>query len=419
MARLVSHSYRRMGVEGSDASLHAALGQNLLRLNRVPRSLLRCMHNVSITKILSEASMLKSLMATLIVIGALFTASMAVAQAGNSQTKQKREKPATFIIQDNEFRYWYSSWFSDPYITNPETGKAQKIAKNVIEFVHVDLGNKLGDNTFDVQYLMDNTTNPTSVTYFHNNEHAGSKDVYFTYRHDLVIDRIVNRDLSKGPIKNWIITMGADFGSKNDDFSSQRRSPMIGPGVNFKIPNGGYWKVVAVWTREWNEEGTDITSYETEPPFKPNNWGKPVVYGPQEVSGQTAWGVPFSLGKALMTFEGFGVVNSSKGYGAGNLVYNTDTINEPQNYNPNEPADSYYMFYQGTRPEVLLHGMLVYNAGALFGPGHNWQIGVGYEYWHNIFGVPQFSTPTNGFPTSILCNSCIAHTPFVTVNIHL
>ena len=193
MAHLVSHSYRRMGVEGSDATLHAALGQDLLRLNRVPQSLLRCMHNVSITKILSEASMLKSLMATLIVIGALFTASMAVAQAGNSQTKQKREKPATFIIQDNEFRYWYSSWFSDPYITNPETGKAQKIAKNVIEFVHVDLGNKLGDNTFDVQYLMDNTTNPVSVPYFHDNDRAGSKDVYFTYRHDLVLDRIFNR----------------------------------------------------------------------------------------------------------------------------------------------------------------------------------------------------------------------------------
>jgi len=58
---------------------------------------------------------------------------------------------------------------------------AKNIMKNVVHFVHVDLGNKLGDNLFSMQYLMDNRANPTSVPFFHDNTHVGSKDVY----HDL------------------------------------------------------------------------------------------------------------------------------------------------------------------------------------------------------------------------------------------
>jgi nucleoside-specific outer membrane channel protein Tsx len=415
MNEFLSHHHRRMAVEDSEAGFRPTLARNLPRLKLMPGKSLRSMRSISIPTILSEASMFKFLMATIVVIGAMFTASAALVQAQDGQAQPKREKPASFIIQDNEFRYFYSSWFRDPYITNPVTGKAQNISKNVIEFVHVDLGNKLGDNVFDMQYLSDNTTNPVSVPYFHDNTHDGSKDVYMTFRHDIVLDRIVNKDLSWGPIKNWVVSVGADFGSKNDDFSSQRRSPMVGPGVNFKIPNGGYWKVVAMWTREWNEEGTDVTAYDPMVPYKPTAWGKPVVYA-QEASLQTGWGVPFALGSAPFIFEGFGVLNSAKGYGAGNLLYNN-----PQAPDPHYASGSYFMFFQGTRPELLLHGLLVYNFGSLVKKGgtHIWQIGVGYEYWHNIFGVPQFGVPINGLPGSALCNSCIANTPFATINIHM
>lgn len=354
--------------------------------------------------------MFKTSIAAVVVICAMFTTSLAFAQTPEGNTVKR---PAKFLIQDNEFRYWYTSWMRDPYITNPGTGKAQNISKNIVEFIHVDLGNKLGDNTFDMQYLSDNTTNPVSVPYFHDSTKVGSKDIYMTFRHDIVIDRIINRDLSIGPIKNFVVTVGADFGGKNDDFGNQRRSPMVGPGVNFKVPNGGYWKLVALWTREWNNEGTDVTAYDPNVPYKPTAWGKPIVYS-QEASLQTAWGVPFALGKAPIIFEGFGVLNSAKGYGAGNLLYNN-----PQSPNPNYAPGSYYEFFQGTRPEALLHGLLVYNFGSLFGSGHNWQIGVGYEYWHNEFGVPQFSQPVNGVPASSLCNSCIESAPFATINIHL
>jgi hypothetical protein len=256
-----------------------------------------------------------------------------------------------------------------------------------------------------------------------------------TFRHDIVLDRLVNKNLGIGPIKNWIITVGADFGSKNDDFANQRRSPMIGPGVNFKVPNGGYLKINAMWTREWNNEGTDVTSwYYTNPSTglsaidapsgtcpepnclvpSPHAWGQKVVYSPRELTFQAGWGVPFALGKALITFEGFSTLNTAKGYGAAQLIpFTVSGFFSPPSY-----------YHAGTRPEWISDGLLLYNIGALFGSGHNWQIGVGYEYWHNMFGVGQ---DTPGVPNAIpgvpnasdQCFSCIENSVFTTVAIHL
>jgi hypothetical protein len=372
----------------------------------------------------------------------MFTASLAFAQSGAGNSGET-VKPHAFLIQDNEFRWYWGPYFRDPFIENSNYTQpgayascsasnpaylcpAKNIMKNVIHFVHVDLGNKLGDNLFSMQYLMDNRANPVSVPFFHDNPNVGSKDVYMSYRHDIVLDRLVNKDLGVGPIKNWILTVGADFGSKNDDFANQRRSPMIGPGVNFKVPNGGYLKVNAMWTREWNEEGTDVTSwYYTNPSTglssidspiacygsevcvpSPHTWGQKVVYSPREVTFQAGWGVPFALGKMPWIFEGFSTLNTAKGYGAAQLLPFTGSgfFSSPVYY------------HAGTRPEWISDGLLLYNFGSLFGSGHNWQIGPGYEYWHNMFGVGQ-NAP--GVPNATYeCNACIENSIFTTVAIH-
>jgi len=389
--------------------------------------------------------MFKALLASIAMICAVFTSPLAFAQSSDNAAEVKR--PAQFLIQDNEFRYEFSSWYRDPFIENSnykQSGAfvtcsqgqylcpAKNLPKNVVGFTHVDLGNKLGDNVLDVQLMMDNKSNPVSVGYYHDSTNVGSKDFYVTFRHDIVIDRIVNKDLGIGPIKNWVLEVGADLSEKNDDFGNQRRSPMIGPGVNFKVPNGGYWKVVAMWTREWNNEGTDVTSfYYTNDstgaiaidapagacpagnPYcqipSPRTWGQKVVYSPREVTIQTGWGLPFALGKTPWIFEGWSTLNTAKGYGAPQLVPFTG----PGFYSP-------VVYYkQGTRPESYSHARVMYNFGSLFGKGHLWQIGVGYEYWHNEFGVPQ-EPPISTVPNATYqCNSCIGNTPFLSLAIHL
>ena len=323
-------------------------------------------------------------------------------------------KPHVFLLNDNMFTYEFSSWFRDPFIATYDNSgnpiKANNISKHVVTFKHVDVGNKLGDNTFVMQYLSSNHINPTSTDHFHDNMTVGAKDVYMTFRHNFGLSRLTNKDLSWGPIKDVLVTFGFDFGSKNDDFSNQRRSPMFGPGVAFKVPNHGYWNIVAMWTREWNQEGTDVTSYryctvisttdcQSNPGFAtgyvkpmPTTWGQPIEYD-NSYTIQSSWGVPFALGKALMSFEGFAVFNGTKGYGAPEL----------------QPFTGGHVWTQkGTKPETIIRPTLYYNFGKAFGESHNWQIGVGYEYWNNLFGVDHHKYP-----------GTLENAPFLSLNIHL
>jgi hypothetical protein len=95
----------------------------------------------------------------------------------------------------------------------------------------------------------------------------------------------------------------------------------------------------------------------------------------------TAWNIPFKVAKVPLSFEGFGLLNTSKGPdGAGNP----------------------------TKPETLLHPKLMYNFGKLIGEKHNWQIGVGYEYWEHKYGE---DTKHN--------SGSIQNAPFAALTIHL
>jgi len=327
-------------------------------------------------------------------------------------------KPRMFLVNDNMFSYSFSPYYRDPLIGDFAANKAYNIAKHVVEFKHVDVGNRFGDNTFVMSYLSSNHINPTSAEHFHDNITIGAKDVYMTYRHMMWFGQLLGKDLSKGFIKDYGITFGADFGSKNDDFSNQRRSPMVGPSVSFKVPNHGYWNLAAMWTREWNQEGTDVTEWRycngastancqpaPGPVFLqgnpvpviynvpvPSKWGQKIVYA-NTYTFQTSWGIPFALGKAPMEFDGFGVFNGSKGYGAPELT----------------PFTGGHVWTQkGTKPETIIRPVLEYNFGSLFGEGHKYQIGIGYEYWNNLFGVDHHKY-----------YGALQNAPFIQLKIHL
>jgi hypothetical protein len=365
--------------------------------------------------------MLKKAMAITTTLCAL--SAMCVAQPAQGGKKAAH----AFQIQDNAFSYIYSDSMRDPYTTKADDPtKPQNIVKNGVDFNHIDIGSKFGDNMFNAEFLVSSKADAASTAYYHDATQSGALDAYYTYRHNMPFNRLFNTNkFNFGPVKDVYGWFGFDWGSKNNDGANMKREPMAGLGVSIKVPNRGYWNVYAGWTREWNQEGADVTSYlyttdyqtyytyseaVAQNPYNPyyiysftavpNKWGQPMVYA-QEGTFQTSWGIPFSLGKAFMSFEGFGVLNTSKGYGALTL----------QSYKDPSLASSWTR--AGTKPELILRPQILYNFGRLFGPGHNWQIGAGYEYWNNMFGVDHHIH--NEYTNS----TSLQNAPFLDLTIHL
>ncbi len=285
--------------------------------------------------------MFKKILATVVFLGATFSTQFAHAQ-----------------FQDNAFRYWYS-----PSFREPDTNDGKNIAKNIISFTHVDGGNLLGNNFLNVDMLKSNAGDPTASL---SGTTEGAMEVYIVYRHDVSLNKVTkSKKFAFGPVKDVLITAGADFNTKNTEFAPLKRMPVFGPTFAMKVPKG-FWDVSFLWDKEWNNNGIV---------------GKGVEFKSAAMLA-TAWSIPVvKIAKAPLSFDGFAELNSSKGKDG---------------------------FGNGTKPETLLHPKLMYNFGQLISERHNWQIGVGYEYWNNKFGNDNHMNP----------GAC-ANAPFGELAIHL
>jgi nucleoside-specific outer membrane channel protein Tsx len=286
--------------------------------------------------------------------------------------------PAHAQFQDNAIRYWNSSDFREP-----DTNDGKNIMKSVVSFTHVDGGNKFGDNFMNVDLLKSNAGDPTATTCgmpFTNCPSAtvntiGAIEVYFVYRHNISLSKLTKKKLAFGPIKDVLFTAGVDLEAKNTEFAPEKKTPVVGPTFAIKVKKG-FWDISTLWVKEWNHDG--YGAYDKNVALYNSNGG---VTFHSQVMLATAWAYPFKVGKAPIAFEGFGNIASSKGPdGAGN----------------------------GTKPETLLHPKLMYNFGSLLSEKHNWQIGVGYEYWEHKFGEDSRLNPGS-----------VQHAPFVEMAIHL
>jgi hypothetical protein len=294
--------------------------------------------------------MFKKLLVMVVFLGATFSTQFAHAQ-----------------FQDNAFRYWYSSAFREP-----DTNNGQNISKNIISFTHVDGGNKYGNNFLNVDLLKSNAGDPTA-----GDPTIGAVEVYVVYRHDVSLNRVTkSKKFSFGPIKDVLITAGADLNTKNTAFAPEKRMPVFGPTFAIKVRKG-FWDVSLLWDKEWNHDG--FGSFDTNP-ARYNPGGGVEFHSAAMLA--TAWSIPlFKIAKAPLSFDGFGDINSAKGPDGAGI---------------------------GTRPETLLHPKLMYNFGQLISEKHNWQLGFGYEYWNNKFGEDNRHYP----------GAC-ANAPFAELAIHL
>ena len=149
-----------------------------------------------------------------------------------------------------------------------------------------------------------------------------------------------------GPFRDIGLEMGGDIQTQNDQFASAKRLLVIGPQFSINLPRG-FWTISTVLSKEWGTEA-----------FLPNTNSR--NFDPTgEI--EMAWAYPFAIGPVPVNFTGFANFVGPKGYAAS--------------------GDFYHHVEILTRPKLLV------DIGDLLGyVPKKIEMGLGYQYWHNMFG---------------------------------
>ncbi|MGZ3240585.1 MAG: outer envelope protein [Burkholderiaceae bacterium] len=226
---------------------------------------------------------------------------------------------------DTSLSWRYGTKFAEPF-------NNQDIAKNIYGLTHVS-GYKYGVNFFNVDMLQSDAKDPAA------GGASGAQEIYVVYRNTLDFGKISGKSLKFGPVNSVGGTLGFDWNTKNDNYSSKKRMLVLGPTLMWDVP--GHLNTSLLILKESNAPaGVSRYTYKTHPMFALD------------------WGIP--LGSLPLSFEGFGNFIASKG------------------------KDE---FGGDTAAETLVDLALMWDVGSTAGMSKNtFRLGVMYEYWKNKFG---------------------------------
>ena len=252
---------------------------------------------------------------------------------------------------DTSLSYRYGTKFAEPF-------GATDISKNIYGLTHVS-GYKYGVNFFNVDMLQSDSKDPAA------GGASGAQEVYVVYRHTLDFGKLAGTSLKFGPITGIGATLGFDWNTKNDGYSSKKRMLVLGPTVSWDVP--GHLNTSLLILKESNAPtGVARYTYETHPMLALD------------------WGIP--LGSLPLAFEGFANFIASKG--------------------KNE-------FGGDTAAETLIDFGLMWDVGSTAGMAKNtFKLGLVYEYWKNKFGNPTTATGAGAGP------GATAKTPMIKAEYH-
>jgi nucleoside-specific outer membrane channel protein Tsx len=237
---------------------------------------------------------------------------------------------------DTYIGYRYGSNFRYP-------GVPDKVAQN-IGYLTTTGGFKWGSYAFNVDYLISNSANPEAG----GPSSGGAQEVYSVGRVELSAGKILGHPVGFGIIRDVGLTGGYEFGVKNDAYGERARMLVLGPTIEFALPRG-FMNLTAGLRTESNHNG--ITGV--------------------DVRFNTAWHVesswlfPFRVGPVPLMFRGFASVTGPKGKDG---------------------------FGVQTTTEFLTRVSLLADLGSFAGHPRTVYAGVGYEYWHNMYGTPSRET---------------------------
>ena len=233
---------------------------------------------------------------------------------------------------DSFLGYRYGTGFREPSNT-------KEVRKHVLQFGHAS-GYAYGQNFLNLDVLQSDKNDPSSGA------DTGATEFYLTYRHQLHLGKLLDKDLSFGPVKEVALTAGFDLNTKNTAFAPRKRLVVAGPTLKFNVP-AGFFDLSLLAGKEWNHCGLAFcTDHEHG-------------FDAQWILS-AAWGVPFQAGPVPLKFQGFINYNSEKGKD-----------------------------YSGvkTEAETLMRTSLIVDVGQMAaGRKNTLLLGVGYELWLNEFG---------------------------------
>lgn len=232
------------------------------------------------------------------------------------------------------------------------SGAPAKITQN-IGFLTTTGGFRYGSYAFNVDYIVSSMANPeagpTNAYGYPTPGSGGAQEVYSVGRVSLSAGKIFGRSFSWGVFRDFGLTLGYEFGTKNDAFAQRARMFVAGPTVEFAIPHG-FWNITLGVRTESNHDGI----HNVEVHFNP------------AVHLESSWLYPFRVGPVPLVFKGFASLTGPKGTdGSG---FRTTT-------------------------EFLTRASLLADLGSFAGHPRTIYAGVGYEYWHNMYGTPYSEQP--------------------------
>lgn len=229
--------------------------------------------------------------------------------------------------------YRYGTQFHEPSNT-------KDVRKHVLQYSQAS-GYSVGQNFVNLDILQSDKNDPSS------GGDTGATEFYLTYRHQLHLGKLLERDLSFGPVKEVAFTAGFDLNTKNTTFAPRKRLLVAGPTLKFNVPNNGFFDLSLLAGKEWNHCGLgSCTDHE-------HGFDNQLILS-------AAWGLPFQAGPVPLKFQGF-------------INYNTDKGKD----------------YAGvkTEAETLMRTSLMVDVGQMAaGRKNTLLVGVGYEMWLNKFG---------------------------------
>ena len=239
------------------------------------------------------------------------------------------------------------------------------IRKNIVNLTHVS-GYKYGTNFFNADLLMSDEKDPSAV-----GSTTGAQEIYVVYRHTLDLGKVTGKSFQFGPVRGLGVTAGFDFNTKTDaGYNSKKQMVVAGPTLMMDVPGFLNVSLQALWESNapyngFSKTSTNRYSYDVHPMIN------------------LAWGIPFTVGSAPLSFEGFANFIASKG--------------------KNE-------FGFDTAAETNIDMQVMYDLSAAIGASpKTFKVGVEFQYWKNKFGNDSAGAAGSG---------ATANTPMVRAEYH-
>ena len=259
----------------------------------------------------------------------------APAAAVPPQGSPRAFKPPTFA--DDTMTYVFGPDYRNPFVKSPEQPDGADITRNAIEFKHIDSW-KYGTNLAEIMIKKSDLTEPAV------RGGTGVLALYAVFRSGIGINRVAGRPIvAWGPLRDIAVQVGVNLETKNSSFAPEERSLLFGTNFQFRF-GAGFLNVGTNVRKEWNHNGFTGMAESYDPSF----------------SVEPVWHVPFKVGGAKLAFDGFAGFNSAKG--------------------KDSSGDE-------TRPAFVTRPQLKLDASRLLGLDREvLEAGVGFEFWHNMFG---------------------------------